>query len=101
MTWQRHGRYAYRSVRTQQGVQSQYVGTLSQTHVAATREAEAQERAAAAQRQHAWEEEAARMDADEETIRQLAHAIDTVIHAFFSRAGYHQHHRGAWRKRRA
>lgn len=101
MTWHRHGRYAYRSVRTEHGVESQYVGPLHHPHVAAILAAEAQEQAAAAQRQQAWAEETARMMHDEATIEQLGHAIETLRRAYLYSAGYHQHHRGEWRKRRA
>ena len=101
MTWHRHSRYAYRSVRTAHGVQSQYVGLLHHPDVAAMLVLEAQEREHAAEAQHAWEEETARLAADEATIQQLRHAIETLRRAYLYSAGYHQHQRGPWRKRRA
>ena len=101
MTWHRYGRYAYRSVRTEHGVASQYVGALHQPEVAAMLALEAQEQAQAAQLTNAWEEDCARMAADEATIAQLGRAIETLRRAYLSSAGYHQHDRGPWRKRRA
>lgn len=47
-----------------------------------------------------WKEELERLDALEEPVRELCEAAELLVQAALVVAGYRQHNRGEWRKRR-
>ena len=101
MAWEkreRGGRYYYRSKREGGQVVKQYVGTGKRAELAAAQdEAEQQQRAT---RAHAWRQERDRFESSDLAVEELCNATDLVIRAALLSAGYHQHHRGEWRRRR-
>lgn len=100
MGWEtRHRRrYYYRARKVNGRVVRDYVGTGLFAELAADADAEAQQQRQA-QRQ-AEREERQRLDALDTHLIELHHAIEDLVHATLVLAGYHRHHRGAWRKRR-
>jgi hypothetical protein len=102
MAWESRkgrGRYYTRSVRVGGRVVRRYLGTGAHAERAArldamTRAANAQERADLMERRMPVEWAA-------EQLEDLAAMTDTLVRATLVLAGYHQHHRGEWRKRRA
>ena len=48
----------------------------------------------------AWKEERERMEALEAPIEELCEAAEVLAQAALYAAGYHQHNRGEWRKKR-
>lgn len=48
----------------------------------------------------AWSEERERMNALDTPVEELCEISELLAHATFLLAGYHQHKRGEWRKRR-
>ena len=101
MSWEsRKGRGSYytRSKRSGGRVVREYIGTgkLAQA-VALTDELERQDRKALADAQR---EERARLDALDTKVLQLDEFADLLARAVLINAGYHQHDRGEWRKRR-
>jgi len=101
MAWEtraRGGRYYTRSIRRHGRVYREYIGTGPVAELAAQLEA-----AERAQRQ----EERLALARDRQAAEQLEGFVDEVdsLVATLTRlalvsAGFHQHHRGAWRKRR-
>ena len=49
----------------------------------------------------AWQQECARLDALDAPVAELDALADTLMRAYLTLAGYRQHARGEWRKRRA
>src|SRR5215212_4919206 len=101
MTWEtRRGRDRYytRSRKVNGRITRQYVGTGLVVEHAAQQDAEARaQRLAERQRlQH----EAARWASAAAPLTELSRLLDGFTAAALIAAGYHQHHRGAWRKRR-
>jgi hypothetical protein len=91
-------RYYYRSVRVGNRVVHQYVGTGPLAELAATADAlrRAQRRAEAEARQR----ERARLEAAEGPLLELNGVADLVTRAALTAAGFHQHERGEWRRKR-
>ncbi|MCW5853453.1 MAG: hypothetical protein KIT87_25525 [Anaerolineae bacterium] len=100
MGWEtRQGhQYYYRARKVNGRVIRDYLGAGPAAQLAADQDAEAHQRRQA-QRQ-ADHEERQRLDALATSIAELDHAIEDLVHATLILAGYHRHHRGAWRKRR-
>lgn len=99
MGWDKNGRYYTRSRRENGRVVREYVGGGKMGELAAQldaieREQREVERAAA----QAQREEVAALDAP---LGELNELVDQLVQAAMLAAGYHQHKRGNWRKRRA
>jgi hypothetical protein len=100
MTWEQRGkkRYYYRnqwrdgrSVRT-------YFGTGEAAELAATAEALQRVQREKEARQRRQEQE--RRAAAEALLVELCEKSDVLVHATLIVAGYHQHDRGTWRRKR-
>ena len=91
--------YYYRKRKLDDGrVVSEYVGSGPLATFAASRaEDDRRERAVAATTERA---ERDRMRADEAELDGFCTLADALARAALLNAGYHQHHRGEWRKRR-
>jgi hypothetical protein len=92
------GRYYTRSRKVNGRIIREYVGTGLIGELAAQQDAkERQQRLAERERlQH----EATRWASATAPLRELSQLLDGLTAATLIAAGYHQHHRGAWRKRR-
>jgi hypothetical protein len=101
MGWERRGgrgRYYTRSRKVDGRVVREYVGTGLLGELAARQDARARaERLAERERLQAEETRWAAVAAPLDELSQL---LDGLMAASLIAAGYHQHHRGAWRKRR-
>src|SRR4051794_19600029 len=92
------GRYYTRSHKVEGGVVREYVGTGIIGELAAQQDAEQrQQRLTERQRLH---HEMTRQAPAAAALEQLAQILDGLTAAALIAAGYHQHHRGTWRKRR-
>jgi hypothetical protein len=92
------GRYYTRSRKVYGHIIREYVGTGLVAELAAQQDAEA--RAQRLAERERLQREAARWTAIAAPLKELSHLLDGLIAAAFIISGYHQHHRGAWRKRR-
>lgn len=98
MGWDKDGRYYTRSRRKNGRVVREHIGGGKLGELAARldaidREKRAVERAAArAERQE--------IDALDAPLNELDELADLLVRAALLAAGFHQHHRGNWRKRR-
>jgi hypothetical protein len=92
------GRYYTRSRKVNGRVIREYVGTGLVAELAAEQDAEvrAQRLAARERLQH----EATRWASAAAPLNELSQVLDGLTAAALIAAGYHRHHRGAWRKRR-
>ena len=92
------GRYYTRSRKVNGRIIREYVGTGLLAELAAQQDAEtrAQRLAERERLQH----EAARWASTGAPLSELSRLLDGLTAAALIAAGYHQHHRGAWRKRR-
>ena len=92
------GRYYTRSRKVNGRIIREYVGTGLVAELAAQQDAEelAQRLAERERLQH----EAVRWAATTTPLAELSRILDGLSAAALIAAGYHQHHRGAWRKRR-
>lgn len=102
MAWETRGNgggtYYYRKRKVDGRVVSEYVGSGPLATFAASRAAEdRRERAVAATTERA---ERDRMRADEAELDGFCTLADALARAALLNVGYHQHHRGEWRKRR-
>jgi glucokinase len=103
MAWETRGTggrtYYYRKRKAADGrVVSEYAGSGLLAMLEASRMAEdRRERAATAATERA---ERNRMHTDEAALDGFCAFIDALARAALLDAGYHQHHRGEWRKRR-
>ncbi len=91
------GRYYVRSRKQGGRVVHEYVGGGLGRLMAAL---DARRRAERAERTAARREEAARLEALDATLDQLYETADRFARLALVAAGYHQHDRGEWRKRR-
>jgi hypothetical protein len=101
MGWEsrsRGGRYYTRSRRVGGRVVREYVGGGLLGELAAQQDAH--ERQARQQQQHTWLQVQARVQAADATLADLCERTDFLVRAALLSAGYHQHHRGDWRRRR-
>jgi hypothetical protein len=60
----------------------------------------ATERAQREQQREAWLTEKRVREELERQVEQLDQACKSIVNELLEQAGYHQHHRGEWRKRR-
>src|SRR5262249_6589699 len=98
MGWDKDGRYYSRSRRVNGRVIREYIGGGTIGQLAAQLDAiEREQRATACELLKAEREEIAALDAPLTELNELA---DLLVQAALVAAGYHQHHRGHWRKRR-
>lgn len=101
MAWERRkGRGAYytRSRKVGGRVVREYIGTGAVAALAA--ELDRMERERRRQREREWRETRRRLEALEAEMRALEVNSDRVVRAELAVAGYHQHARGEWRRRR-
>jgi hypothetical protein len=91
---QRGGRYYTRSKKVNGRVVREYVGTGEPAELAARRDADARQGREA---RRVVREELAALDAP---LDDLAEVTDLLARAALAAAGYRQHRRGEWRKRR-
>jgi hypothetical protein len=99
MAWQRHGRYYYRSERDGARVRSRYLGYGTDAELIAKLEALQQAEATAAR--ESWRQQQEAMAQEDRQITAIDTVIEMLAHACLTAAGYHRHHCGEWRKRRA
>jgi hypothetical protein len=92
------GRYYTRSRKVNGRMIREYVGTGLVAELAAQEDAETRARRLA-EREH-LQHEATRWASATAPFRELSQLLDGLTAAGLIAAGYHQHHRGAWRKRR-
>jgi hypothetical protein len=92
------GRYYTRSRKVHGRIIREYVGTGLVAELAAQHDAEERTQRLAEQKQ--LQQEAARWASGAAPLTQLSQLLDGLTAAALIAAGYHQHHRGAWRKRR-
>ena len=101
MGWERRGRgglYYTRSRKVDGCVVREYVGGGIRGRLAA--DEDARERAERAERAAMWRAERDRLDAADRQLTELCRVADVLARAALVRAGYYQHHRGEWRRRR-
>jgi hypothetical protein len=101
MSWETRrgrGRYYTRSRKVNGRIIREYIGTGLVAELAAQQDAE--ERAQRLAEGKRLQEEAYRWTSATAPLMRLSHLLDGLTSASLITAGYHQHHRGAWRKRR-
>ena len=101
MAWEtrkRGGRYYTRSQRVNGRVVREYVGCGEHAEMAA--ETDAQQRAVREEQRQKWNAEKANFEQLEELVESLDAGCTSVMRSVLYAAGYHQHNRGEWRKRR-
>jgi hypothetical protein len=101
MGWEerkRGGHYYTRSRRVDGQVLKEYIGAGPLAQIAAERDA--LDRRQREEEASAWRAECERLEALEEPVEELCEVADLLARATLLAAGYHQHHRGEWRKRR-
>jgi hypothetical protein len=92
------GRYYTRSRKVNGRIIREYVGAGLIGELAAQQDAE--ERAQRLAEREQLQYEATRWASAAAPLTQLSQLLDGLTAAALIAAGYHQHHRGAWRKRR-
>ena len=92
------GRYYTRSRKVNGRIIREYVGTGLIGELASQQDAE--ERAQRLAERERLQHEAARWASAATPLTELSQLLDGLTAAALITAGYHQHHRGAWRKRR-
>jgi hypothetical protein len=97
MGWDK-GRYYTRSRKVNGRVVREYVGSGPVAALAAQMDALERERKEA--EAAAWRAEKARLDALDADVAALIDLTDLLARAALRAAGFHQHKRGEWRKRR-
>ena len=100
MGWEERGgrQYYYRSRRVEGRVCKEYFGTGPVAEIVAQLDKE--DRRGRKEEAEAWREERQRLEALEEPVKELCDAAETLARAALVAAGYRQHNRGEWRKRR-
>jgi hypothetical protein len=100
MSWEQRGkkRYFYRNVWQNDRPVRTYLGTGAIAELAAT--AEALQRVQREKESWQWRQEQERRDAAEALLIELYEQSDLLVRAVLVTAGYHQHDRGAWRRKR-
>jgi hypothetical protein len=98
MGWEKGGRYYTKSRRENGRVIRQYIGCGVVARVEADRDHRRRQREAADRLW--WHQERDRMRELEEPLKELETLCAFVLRATLEAAGYHQHDRGEWRKRR-
>ncbi len=100
MAWEtrkRGGRYYTRSRKIDGQVIREYVGLTGELAAAA----DARRRAEGQAQQAAWRHECNRMVSAIAPLEEFCDAVETLARASLLLAGYHRHHRGEWRRKRA
>jgi predicted dinucleotide-utilizing enzyme len=101
MAWKprRNGRrYYYRSRRVGDRIVTDYLGSGQAGELAAVKDAAKREaRLTVAAARHTERQRFSDLD---EAFADLDTVVETLTRAALTAAGYHQHHRGEWRKRR-
>ena len=92
------GRYYTRSRKVNGRIIREYVGTGLVAELAAQQDVEA--RAQRLAERERLKREAAQWASATAPLTDLSRLLDGLTAAALIAAGYHQHHRGAWRKRR-
>src|SRR3954451_12756394 len=92
------GRYYTRSRKVNGRIIREYVGTGLVAELAAQQDAEV--RAQRLSERERVQHEAAQWVSATLPLTELSRLLDGLTVAALIAAGYHQHHRGAWRKRR-
>jgi hypothetical protein len=92
------GRYYTRSRRVGGRVLREYVGSGLGAEL--TADLDEDRRASRAERASEWRAERERLEAADQDFDALCRLADSLMRAELIAAGYHQHARGAWRKRR-
>ena len=95
---QRGGRYYTRSKKVNGRVVREYVGKGFTGELAAA--ADERERAQREAQQAAWRAECERIESAIAPLEEFCDAVETLARASLLLAGYHQHHRGEWRRKR-
>jgi hypothetical protein len=95
---ERGGLYYTRSKKVKGEVVREYVGGGALGEIAARMDA--LERRQREEQAASWKEERERMEALEAPVEELCEAAEVLAKAALVAAGYHQHKRGEWRKRR-
>ena len=101
MGWERRargGQYYTRSRKVDGRVVREYVGGGLAGELAA--QADAQVRGERATEGQAWRAERARIATADDALMDLCGLTEVVVHGALLMAGYHQHHRGEWRRSR-
>ena len=101
MGWERRvrgGRYDTCSRKVNGRVVREYVGGGLAGELAAG--TDAQVRGERATDVHAWREERARIATADAALMDLCELTEVLVHGALLVAGYHQHHRGDWRRSR-
>jgi hypothetical protein len=101
MAWETRngrGRYYTRSRRVGGRVLREYVGSGLGAEL--TADLDEDRRASRAERASEWRAERERLEAADQDFDALCRLADSLMRAELIAAGYHQHARGAWRKRR-
>ena len=98
MAWERQGRYYYRSRKVGGRVVREYVGTGEVAELVA--QLDALERERREEERDARRAEKARLEALDAPLDQLNDLADLLAHAALVAAGFRQHKRGEWRKKR-
>ena len=101
MGWEKRkgrGRYYTRSRRVGGRVVREYLGCGPAAALAA--QLDAAKRTDRAAQAAVWGEERERLEAADEELDALCRMADSLMRAELTAAGYHQHARGEWRKRR-
>jgi hypothetical protein len=96
--WHDNRKYFYRSVRMGSRVVRRYLGSGAEAERAAA-EIEQRRKMRATQVQLAYNE-AIRHDEAIAPLAELCRLTDLLVGATFTDQGFHQHDRGAWRRRR-
>jgi len=101
MTWkkrERGGRYYTRSRKVNGKVVREYVGGGVRGEIAA--QMDAKERQRREEEAAAWREEQERLEELAGLVDEFCEAVETVARATLLAAGFRQHKRGEWRRRR-
>lgn len=95
---ERGGLYYTRSRKVDGRVVREYVGTGPLAELAA--ETDALKRLRREEEAKAWREERESLEALDRLVEELYEAAEILTRAALVAAGYHQHNRGEWRKKR-
>jgi hypothetical protein len=101
MSWETRrgqGRYYTRSRKVNGRIIREYMGTGLVAELAAQQDAEARAQRLAERKR--LQQEEARWASTAAPLTELSRLLDGLTAATLIAADYHQHHRGAWRKRR-
>ena len=101
MGWERRkrgGLYYTRSRKVRGRVVREYVGGGLAGQLAATTDAE--QRAERQARAKALRDERTRLETADASVVMLCEVVEALVRETLMQAGYHQHHRGEWRRKR-